>query len=307
LTLTEPEAPASRTEEEPQAAGEPGAAPGTAAREFSPSRLSAADVLTLGNAVCGFASIYFITTAVLVPYLTDGHGGDGSVRQGAATAVMLILMASLFDLCDGLVARRFRSSGMGAELDNLSDLVSFGLAPAYFVLVWGLVTEDAQLRLVVAAAVAVLLGGLLRLARFSVTTMTDGMFQGMPIPFAALTVVSVVLLELPFTVTLIAVLGVAYLMVSRIEYPKPTGRLATATMAWAAVNIGCLVAWAADAPGAETLLVTGCGLQLTLAAVLPLFAAGRRITKARGREGRDTAAGEATAPAARVTSPRKPS
>jgi len=294
LTLTEPEAPASRTEAAAQAAAQaasqaaaqagPPAAPATAAREFSPSRLSAADVLTLGNAVCGFASIYFITTAVLVPYLTDGHahGGDGSVRQGAATAVMLILMASLFDLCDGLVARRFRSSGMGAELDNLSDLVSFGLAPAYFVLVWGLVTEGAQLRLVVAAAVAVLLGGLLRLARFSVTTMTDGMFQGMPIPFAALTVVSVVLLELPFTVTMIAVLGVAYLMVSRIEYPKPTGKLATATAGWAAINIGCLVAWAADAPGAETLLVTGCALQLTLAAVLPLFAAARRLNSVRG-------------------------
>ncbi len=249
-------------------------------RQPPPSRLSVADVLTLGNAVCGFSSVYFITTAVLVPYLTEGRG-DGSVRQGAAAAVMLILAASLFDLCDGLVARRFRSSGMGAELDNLSDLVSFGLAPAYFVLVWGLVSHDAQLGLVVVAAVAVLLGGVLRLARFSVTTMQDGMFQGMPIPFAALTVVSVVLLELPFVITLGAVLGVAWLMVSRVEYPKPTGVMATATVGWAAVNIGCLVAWAGDVPGSETLLVTGCTLQVTLAAVLPLFAAVRRINTAR--------------------------
>ncbi|WP_369248157.1 CDP-diacylglycerol--serine O-phosphatidyltransferase [Streptomyces sp. R41] len=270
MTLTDPEMSALWADGTPE----------EAARQPSPSKLSVADVLTLGNAVCGFSSIYFITTAVLVPYLTDGRG-DGSVRQGAAAAVMLILMASLFDLCDGLVARRFRSSGMGAELDNLSDLVSFGLSPAYFVVVWGLVTEDAHLGLVVAAAVAVLLGGLLRLARFSVTTMQDGMFQGMPIPFAALTVVSVVLLELPFVVTLIAVLGVAWLMVSRVEYPKPTGKMAIATVGWAAVNIACLVAWAADAPGGEVLLVAGCALQLTLAAVLPLFATARRINMAR--------------------------
>lgn len=270
MTLTEPEMSPSWAEEPPV----------EATRQPSPSRLSVADVLTLGNAVCGFSSIYFITTAVLVPYLTNGRG-DGSVRHGAAAAVMLILMASLFDLCDGLVARRFRSSGMGAELDNLSDLVSFGLAPAYFVLVWGLVSDDAHLGLVVVAAVAVLLSGLLRLARFSVTTMQHGMFQGMPIPFAALTVVSIVLLELPFVVTLIAVLGVAWLMVSRVEYPKPTGPMAVATVAWAAVNIGCLVAWAADIPGAEILLVTGCALQLTLAAVLPLFATARRINGVR--------------------------
>ncbi|MEW1899413.1 CDP-diacylglycerol--serine O-phosphatidyltransferase [Streptomyces albidoflavus] len=259
-----------------------GEAPGRSGRQPSPSRLSAADILTLGNAVCGFSSVYFITTAVLVPYLTGGPG-DGTLRQGAATAVMLILLASLFDLCDGLVARKFRSSGMGAELDNLSDLISFGLAPAYFVVVWGLVGEGSHLWLTVVGAVAVLLAGVLRLARFSVTTSRDGMFEGMPIPFAALTVVSIVLLELPFALTLALVVGVAWLMVSRVEYPKPTGRMAVATVVWAAVNIGCLVAWAAGAPGAERLLVTGCALQLSLAALLPLVATGRRLKARRDR------------------------
>ncbi|MFI9154151.1 CDP-diacylglycerol--serine O-phosphatidyltransferase [Streptomyces sp. NPDC053367] len=249
-------------------------------REPSPSRLSVADVLTLGNAVCGFSSVYFITVAVLVPYLTDGQS-TGSVRQGAATAVLFMLMAALFDICDGLVARRFRSSGMGAELDNLSDLISFGLAPAYFVVVWGLVSDYDHPGLVVAAAVAVMLGGLLRLARFSCTTMQDGMFQGMPIPFAALTVVSVVLLQLPSTLTLLFVVGVAWLMVSRVQYPKPVGKMAVATIVWGTVNIGCLVAWVGGVTGAETLLVTGCTLQVALAAGLPLFAAGRRINAMR--------------------------
>ncbi|MFF7338185.1 CDP-diacylglycerol--serine O-phosphatidyltransferase [Streptomyces sp. NPDC008163] len=274
MTVTESEATA------PWTGDTAGAVEGTR-REPSPSRLSVADVLTLGNAACGFASVYFITVAVLVPYLTEGESA-GSVRQGAATAVLLMLMAALFDVCDGLVARRFRSSGMGAELDNLSDLISFGLAPAYFVVVWGLVNEYDQ-ALVAGAAVAVVLAGLLRLARFSCTTMQDGMFQGMPIPFAALTVVSVVLLQLPAPLTLLAVVGVAWLMVSRVQYPKPTGKLAVATIAWAAVNIGCLAAWATNLAGAEALLVTGCALQVSLAAGLPLFAAGRRVNAMRYR------------------------
>ncbi|MFJ4435932.1 CDP-diacylglycerol--serine O-phosphatidyltransferase [Streptomyces sp. NPDC088923] len=240
-------------------------------------RLSLADLLTLGNAVCGFAAIYCVTTAVLIPHLLDGTSGDG-VRQGGASAVMFILLGALFDLCDGIVARRFGGSGMGAELDNLSDLISFGLAPAYFVLVWGLVGGgENHLGLTTVSAVAVLLGGVMRLARFSITTMRDGMFEGMPIPFAALTVLSVVLLQLSFVITVLAVLAIAYLMVSRVAYPKPTGRLAVATAGWGAVNIGCLVAWALDSPGGETLLVMGCCLQVALAAALPVTAGVRKV------------------------------
>ncbi|WP_405754044.1 MULTISPECIES: CDP-diacylglycerol--serine O-phosphatidyltransferase [unclassified Streptomyces] len=278
MSVTDSELPASWTTEEIAESAE------SAQNAVSPARLSIADVLTLGNAVCGFASVYFITTNVLVPYLSDGPGqGVGEVRQAGATAVLLMLMASLFDLCDGLVARRFRSSGMGAELDNLSDLISFGLAPAYFVVVWGLVSGTDYPGLVVLAGLAVLLAGLLRLARFSCTTMQDGMFQGMPIPFAALTVVSIVLLQLPFVPTLLAVLGVAWLMVSRVEYPKPTGKLAVATIVWGSANIGCLVAWATGIAGGEKLMVAGCTLQVLVAAVLPVFAGMRRINAVRQR------------------------
>ncbi|WP_431033614.1 CDP-diacylglycerol--serine O-phosphatidyltransferase [Streptomyces sp. P6-2-1] len=258
----------------------PGTPPGTpvgGGEEGVRLRLSLADLLTLGNAVCGFAAIYCVTTAVLIPHLLDGTSGDG-VRQGGASAVMFILLGALFDLCDGIVARRFGGSGMGPELDNLSDLISFGLAPAYFVLVWGLVGGgENHLGLATVSAVAVLLGGVMRLARFSITTMRDGMFEGMPIPFAALTVLSVVLLQLSFVVTVLAVLAIAYLMVSRVAYPKPTGRLAVATAGWGAVNIACLVAWALDCPGGETLLVTGCFLQVALAAALPVTAGVRKV------------------------------
>ncbi|WP_449475921.1 CDP-diacylglycerol--serine O-phosphatidyltransferase [Streptomyces abikoensis] len=253
------------------------------------TRLSIADTLTLGNAICGFMAVYFTTTGVLIPHLTGNEDG-GMARHSAATAVILMLLASVFDLFDGLVARKLRSSAMGAELDNLSDLISFGLAPAYFVVVWGMVADDAHQRVSAVAAVVVLLAVVLRLARFSCVQLRDGIFQGMPSPFGALTVVSIVLLGLPFVPTLLAIVGVAWLMVSRVEYPKPRGRLAVAMLSWIVLSMGLLAAWAFDAPGGELLLQTGCALQVVLGAVIPLFATARRVNTFRDnrREARAT-------------------
>ncbi|WP_153426923.1 CDP-diacylglycerol--serine O-phosphatidyltransferase [Streptomyces alkaliphilus] len=239
-------------------------------------RLSIADALTLANATCGFLAVYFTTTGVLIPHLT-GSGDVGVVRNNAATAVLLMLLASVFDLFDGLVARKLRSSPMGAELDNLSDLISFGLAPAYFVIVWGLVVGSVHEPLSALAAIVVLLAVVLRLARFSCVTVPNGVFQGMPSPFGALTVVSIVLLELPFFPTLLAIVGVAWLMVSRVEYPKPRGPLAAAMLGWIITGMAMLTAWAFDAPGGELLLQTGCAMQVVLGAVIPLFATARRV------------------------------
>ncbi|MFD5394991.1 CDP-diacylglycerol--serine O-phosphatidyltransferase [Streptomyces sp. NPDC127097] len=241
------------------------------------TRLSIADTLTLGNAICGFMAVYFTTTGVLIPHLTGNEDG-GMARHSAAMAVILMLLASVFDLFDGLVARKLRASAMGAELDNLSDLISFGLAPAYFVVTWGMVAlQSAHQRVSLVAAVVVLLAVVLRLARFSCVTLRDGIFQGMPSPFGALTVVAIVLLELPFLPTLLAIIGVAWLMVSRVEYPKPRGRLAVAMLSWIVLSMGMLAAWALDAPGGELLLQTGCSLQVVLGAMIPLFATARRV------------------------------
>lgn len=72
-------------------------------------RLSIADTLTLGNATCGFMAVYFTTTGILIPHLT-GSEETGMARHSAATAVILMLCAAIFDLFDGLVARKLRSS-----------------------------------------------------------------------------------------------------------------------------------------------------------------------------------------------------
>lgn len=91
-----------------------------------------------------------------------------------------ICAAAFFDFMDGAVARLLNAySPMGKELDSLSDLVSFGIAPA--VMVYMILPAPARW-----VAILIPVCGALRLARFNIDTrQTDG-FIGLPIPANAL-------------------------------------------------------------------------------------------------------------------------
>src|SRR5262249_38030006 len=86
-------------------------------------------LLTLGNAVCGFASIALASHVTL-----DGT----NLKYDAyclSIAGALILAAMIFDALDGYAARLTRSaSEFGGQLDSLCDAISFGLAPAFLLL-----------------------------------------------------------------------------------------------------------------------------------------------------------------------------
>ena len=169
---------------------------------------------------------------------------DARTRGSSARAVVLLLIGATCDLFDGLVARKFRASAMGAELDNLADVISFGFAPAFMVVIWAGFSASLPLWLVLSAAGSVLLAGVIRLARFACVKTKSGDFMGLPIPMGAMTVVSIVLLFQPNPLAMAGILGVAWLMVSRIEYPKPKGNLAAVVFAWMMINVACLTIWA---------------------------------------------------------------
>src|SRR5699024_12480098 len=123
----------------------------------------------------------------------------------------------------GRVAGRLRGTGMGAQLDRRADGVSFGLAPAFVVRRWGAACSGSAVLPVVVGG-AVLLAVIVRLARFSRQAPVSASFTGLPSPFAAMAVVTVVLLDPPVYTGLAAVLLISWLMVSRMEYPKPRGK-----------------------------------------------------------------------------------
>ncbi len=165
-------------------------------------------LFTLGNCLCGFASINYASQAV-----------DPNVDQVFALhfviAACFIFAAMVFDMFDGFVARLTRStSDFGAQLDSLADMVSFGIAPAYLSihLIAQLVntpsatgkdylplpsSDDVWLRLFWIIAGTYVSCTALRLARFNVTTQADVSshmtFKGMPSPGAAAIVAGTVL------------------------------------------------------------------------------------------------------------------
>ena len=133
------------------------------------------NTLTLCGMYCGF---YAIMSAI-----------NGNFLHAA----WAIILANIFDGLDGWIARLTNTTTrFGVELDSLSDLVAFGVAPSVMIYKWALMPFG---RLGWAAAFLFVACGALRLARFNVQTGSSGSkaFKGMPIPGAASIVSSVVI------------------------------------------------------------------------------------------------------------------
>jgi CDP-diacylglycerol---serine O-phosphatidyltransferase len=146
-----------------------------------------------------------------------------------ALALAAIVLAAILDGIDGRLARFLKgTSRFGAELDSLSDLVNFGVAPALILYFWGL-HELKSIGWIAAMVFAICAG--LRLARFNVMADDPGrpawarnFFVGVPAPMGAITVllpIYIVFLGVPRSMpliwsTLFYILLIALLMVSRL-------------------------------------------------------------------------------------------
>lgn len=178
-------------------------------KKFIPS------LFTILNAFCGFLSVI------------------NSANHEYETAAIFIIIATLFDAVDGLAARLTKSSSeFGVELDSLSDVISFGLAPSF--LIYGIyLNELGDIGVVISSLVMVFAA--IRLARFNVQLVgfDKDKFNGLPAPMAAMTIVTYILFyhdkifSLSSSKNFLLVISVILpiLMVSRIKYeslPKPS-------------------------------------------------------------------------------------
>ena len=180
-------------------------------RSFIPS------AFTVMNMACGYVAIVM-------------SGADQFVFAG-----WFIILAALFDTVDGFVARLTNAaSKFGIELDSLSDLVSFGAAPAYLVYKFGLEDMGAVKGIILSSVLVV--GSGLRLARFNTGELgyRKDSFSGLPTPAQALTVAGFVLwmnaesylnqYQLQHVLSLLTIV-LSLLMISRVHYyalPEPT-------------------------------------------------------------------------------------
>lgn len=181
--------------------------------------LTPADAVSVLNGVLGLTAIFLISLNLL------------------DLAVLLILFAVLADGLDGFVARMGYGGGpFGPKLDSFNDFVSFGVAPATLIFhryyQWEIVTEVSGPSILTAMAVgaaagAFLVAGMLRLIRFEVIrgdTRSD-FFTGLSIPAAALWVTLGTYMGWEPRVVLAFTWLAAFLMVSRIKFPKVRGPL----------------------------------------------------------------------------------
>ena len=142
---------------------------------------------------------------------------QASLHQDYLLAAQLVLTASILDSLDGTLARQWGvSSALGAQLDSLSDLVAFGVAPALLA-VTAHFGEAPMLAAILASAFAI--AGAYRLARFN-TEEKGACFAGMPITAAGAGLTCVSLLPFgPNRLWLVPIILVlALLMVSKVPY-----------------------------------------------------------------------------------------
>ena len=155
-------------------------------------------MLTLCNFVCGLLAIYAI------------------FEQNFYIAIVCICLGLLFDLFDGWTARKLNAvSSFGKELDSLSDIVTFGIAPAILTYQLGL-TQFGHLGLGIAMLYSI--GALLRLARFNATQSELPAFIGLPVPGAAIVLLLSGSILPPFLLA-ISTCFLAWLMVSNLKFP----------------------------------------------------------------------------------------
>lgn len=139
----------------------------------------------------------------------------------AAICVLLSLVADAFD---GRTARALGVAGpFGRELDSLADVVGFGVSPA-FMMYSAFFKDIGWYGYIPLLCFSVL--GAFRLARFNImTTEIKGFFQGLAIPTAGCLCATYVLsgIKLPEWILMIALIVVAFLMVSEVPYPDFKG------------------------------------------------------------------------------------
>ena len=151
-----------------------------------------------------------------------------AIDSNYAMSVIAITFAAILDTLDGRVARLIKgTSKVGKELDSLTDVISFGVAPGFIMYFW-IINEIGKLGWMLVLIYSVCCA--LRLARFNLTTINEieswkiNFFEGIPSPAAAGLILLPLILSLskitevanPAIISSINILLVSILMVSKI-------------------------------------------------------------------------------------------
>ena len=156
------------------------------------------NLFTLLNLFLGCIAIVFaLQTETITIYVGEDLSTHYNIPEKLSIAAYFIFAAAVIDFLDGFVARLMNAtSEMGKQLDSLSDVVSFGVAPSvilYQLLRISFIKEENGLETSIAwllPAFIVACAGAYRLARFNIDRSQSYGFKGVPIPAAGLLIAS---------------------------------------------------------------------------------------------------------------------
>lgn len=158
-----------------------------------------ANMATISNLLCGIFALFL------------------SIQHHFFIAVLVMLLGIIFDVMDGFLARHTNSSSkLGANLDSLADMVTFGIAPLVMLYIY-------YGNLYVSAAGVILATcGAWRLARHNAMTAEgQGYFIGIPIDTAALLTALIVLIKPAPIIAALCLLLLSFLFISRLKISRP--------------------------------------------------------------------------------------
>lgn len=167
--------------------------------------ITIADIASLCNALSGLLAVF----AVLMGY--------------NIVSAQLLLLAVIFDSVDGTLARKFNhnviNSIFGENMDSLSDIVSFGVAPAL------ILYTLSDTYYVIVPCLLLVACGILRLTRYNTLLVNQEgptrTFIGLPIPVSSFMLAALILSSISnFYLMCGLMIIIALLMISDIKYPK---------------------------------------------------------------------------------------
>ena len=172
------------------------------------SFIAISDIISLLNMSSGFLSIL------------------SSINNDFKLAATLMIIAIMFDSADGWVARKTNRQddfGFGKNIDSLSDIVSFGVAPAVFLYSCTNTTPGIFQTIVIVISLLIVICGVLRLTRYNVISdkINSSDFIGFPIPGISFVLATFYLSGLynPYIALVLSII-ISFLMICNIRYPK---------------------------------------------------------------------------------------
>ncbi len=156
------------------------------------------NIFTLLNLFFGCMAVVFaLQTNAVIIYINDDYSSSFNIPEKLGWAAICIIIAALIDFLDGFIARLMKAtSPLGKQLDSLSDVVSFGVAPGvvlYQLLKFSFAREENGLEVSIIWLIPAFIlscAAAYRLAKFNLDDTQNLSFKGVPVPAVGLLVAS---------------------------------------------------------------------------------------------------------------------